>query len=173
MAIEHVRFKEQSGDDASEAFRIASEGDRPVRVLVPLLPNAHECYRNGLAVARRAAHRAAREASVATPELRWFKEHFHPWETERIVCGGMVIRGYDILWLNIRGTLGDARGLEQTVGHEVGHLAGLDGEHEADAFADRIFGQGSAPACRDSGGDIEFMRHRPPVSTNVWELRSA
>jgi hypothetical protein len=170
-----VRFRGQRDDDASGAFRIASEGDRPVRQLCPL-PDVHDSYRRAGTVARRAAVKAAMELGIKTPELRWFKEMRSTYDSDprSIVCAGLVLAPTfpGIVWLNVRAAMEPLTGLERTVWHECAHRAGYLSEDEAERVADRHVDGGETP-CRDRGDEIRWIPSRAPLSTNYWELRTA
>jgi hypothetical protein len=172
MATDWMRFKEQLDDEASEAFRIASEDDRPVRSLCPL-PGVHDTYRRADMFSRRAAHKAAQQLGIAVPERRWFKELRSAFDDDPrpVVCGGMVLRGYNIIWLNLQLAFGDQRDLEHTVWHEMAHLGGYDSEEACDRFATRFVGGGGRTATRDSG-EIRWLPTAAPGVGNTWDLRT-
>jgi hypothetical protein len=171
MATDWVRFREQDIDEASEAFRIASEGDRPVRRLCPL-PDVHDCYRRAGVVARRTATKAALELGIEVPELRWFEEmrSVYSDDPRPVVCGGLVLTPLfpNIAWLNRAAALHDLHDLERAVWHECAHLAGYLSEDEADRVADRHVDGESR--CRDSGDEVRWIGDRATVTT-YWELR--
>jgi hypothetical protein len=175
MATDWAKFKAQRDDDASEAFRIASEGDRPVRQLCPL-PDVHDCYRRAGAVARGTVVKATVELGIKTPELRWFKEMRSAYDDDPrpMVCGGLVLPSSfpGVVWLNVRAAMEPLAGLERTVWHECAHLAGYLSEDEADRIADGHVAGGET-LCRDSSDEIQWIPSRAAVQANYWELRSA